>query len=242
MANQNLHERQLSVLRHLTNPRIFDGEPADRGIEGLDLDRLRLLGTMSLGKRIEKIRSALPRSFEHLAHDPRISIGEFVNQFPPKSATRADNAVQFIDYLHGVWCEEPAEPEFLPDLVALELAMAIASACEAEDPETDRSRFPGGCLRLVPGTQLLRCRFDIRALFDGGIERTAPTERDVCLAVLMPADAEQPRVFEVKRDAYAMLNRIRLAEANNSTFKTVAGLSRGLLDDLVQQGILEVQE
>ena len=222
MASQNLHQRQLSVLRHLTNPRIFDGAPADHGVEGLDLDRLRLLGTMSLGKRIEKIRSALPRSFEYLAHDPRISIGEFVSQHPPVSATRSHNATQFTDYLHGVWCEEPAEPEFLPDLVALELAMAIASAWEAEDPETDRSRFPSGCLRLPPGTQLLRCRFDIRVLFDGRAERAAPIERNVCLVVLMPADAEQPRVFEVKLDAYAMLKRIRLAEANDSTIRNAS--------------------
>ncbi len=206
------------------------------------MDRMRLLGKMSLGKRIEKIRSALPRSFEYLAHDPRISIGEFVSQFPPVSATRGDNAVQFIDYLHGVWCEEPAEPEFLPDLVALELAMAIATSSEAEDPGTDRSRFPVGCLRLVPGTQLVRCRFDIRALFDGSAERTAPIKRAMRLAVLMPADAQQPRVFEVKSDAYAMLKRIRIAEANNSTLKTVSGLSSRLLDDLVQQGILEIQK
>ncbi len=241
MASQNLLQRQLSVLRHLTNPRNFDGEAADRGVEGLDLDRLRLLGTMSLGKRIEKIRSSLPRTFEYLAHDPRISIGEFVSQYPPESATRGDNAVQFTDYLHGVWCEEPAEPDFLPDLVALELAMAIASASDAEDPEADRSRIPRFCPRLVPGTQLLRCRFDIRALFDGSVDRTAPVERQICLVVAMPADAEQPRVFEVKRDAYAMLKRIRLAEANNSTLKTVSGLSRRLLDDLIQQGIVEVQ-
>ena len=202
---------------------------------------MRLLGNMSLGKRIEKIRSALPRSFEYFAHDPRISIREFVNQFPPTSATRSENAVQFTDYLHGVWCDEPAEPKFLPDLVALELAMAIASGAEAEDQDNDRSRFPSGCLRLPAATQLVQCRFDIRVLFDGSAERKSPIERKVCLVVMMPADAEQPRVFEVKSDAYAMLKRIRLAEANNATIRNVSGVSQRLVDDLIQKGIVEVQ-
>ncbi len=242
MANPSLHKRQLSVLRHLTNPRYFEGAPGDPGVEGLDPDRLRLMGSLSLGKRIEKIRSALPRSFEYLAHDPRISIGAFVNQFPPETSTRSDNALQFTDYLHGVWCEEPPDPEFLPDLVALELAMAVASASEAEMRAPRRSPFPSGIPRLVPGTQLLRCRFDIRPLFDDSVERTAPIERNICLAVVMPVESENPRVFEVTRDVYAMLNRIRLAEANNSTFATGSGLSRQHLDELVQLGVLEVQE
>jgi hypothetical protein len=242
MARQSLHERQHNVLAYLTNPRKFDGDPAELGLEGMDLDRLRLMGTMSLGKRIDKIHSALPRTFEYLANDSSLSISEFASQYPPLSATRADNAIQFIDYLHGVWCEEPVDPAFLPDLVALELAMAIATAVEPEDPETDRTRTPRGSLRLPPGTQLLRCRFDIRPLFDNSVERRAPIERNLCLVVVMPADAQQPRVFEVKPDAYAMLKRIRLAEANNSTAGCASGVSRRLVDDLIQREILEVQE
>ena len=48
--------------------------PGDAELQGIDPDRLRLIGRLSLGIREYKIRSALPKTCEFLAKNPRISI------------------------------------------------------------------------------------------------------------------------------------------------------------------------
>lgn len=234
MAMQSLHQRQLSILRHVTNPRSFNGEPEDRMLAELGSERLRLIGNLSLGKRMEKIRSVFPRSFEYLAHDPRVRIGDFVDRFPPRSATRLDNAVQFSAYLHDLWRDAPVTPEYLPDVLALELALAAATTAERDGPESAGPNRVGNDFRVADGLQLVRCRFDIRVLFDGAVERTPPVERDVCLAVVAPAGDPQPRVFELADDVFDFVRGLATASAPRP--------SRRRLEELFQLGILEVLE
>lgn len=241
MAAQSLHQRQLSILRHVTNPRRFNGESVDRELAPLGPDRLRLIGDLSLGKRMEKVRSVFPRSFEYLAHDPRVTIGDFVERYPPRSATRIDNATQFSAYLHEIWREAPADPPYLPDVVALELALAAAVVFEADGATTDRTRPIGEVHRLARGAQLLRCRFDVRVLFDSSADRTPPVERDLCLAVLAPADGRNPRVFELTYEVFGTIRELADADHDRAAPAGRSGLSRGRLNELCKLGILEVQ-
>ena len=93
-----LLERQISLLEHLTSAgAIFgDGALPGRHLQGLDPALLRLEACFSHEKRMEKINSTFPRTFEAMRGDDRIDIvRSFVEACPSVDISRIENARQF---------------------------------------------------------------------------------------------------------------------------------------------------
>jgi hypothetical protein len=63
-------------------------------------------------------------------------------------------------------------------------------------------------IRRHPGAVLLRCRFDIRTIFEDDTGAVSPARRDTRLVVDMPRDADNPRVFEVEPVVYDLLSAL----------------------------------
>ena len=201
---QRLLARQTSLLRYLTDPAAYDVASSDAAFAAMDEERLRLIGRMSLSKRMDKIRTALPRTFTYVPHVENLSEAEFASQFPPYTNLRYDNAKQFVEYLRHLWTERPMEPTFLPDLAAVEAAVVKVNAIL---PETD-DRKPGKVdvplFRLARNIELLNCGHDVRTFFAGGAEREPPVERSVSL-VVGTTHGGAPRICEISSKVFDFL-------------------------------------
>jgi len=202
---QRLLARQVSLLRHLTDPYAFEASPAAPEFAAMDEERLRLVGRMSFDKRMSKIRTALPRTFSFVPHVEGMSEAEFARRRPPFTNLRQENARQFVDYLREVWRERaPMEPAFLPDLAAVEAAVVRVNAVVA-DPRTDRP-VPGTApaFRRARDVELLRCGYDVQPFFATGEGRRPPVGRDVRL-VIASSRRQKPRICEVGAGVFDFL-------------------------------------
>jgi hypothetical protein len=241
MSIRHLLDRQTAILEFLTDPLAFNSGQADPALQGIDLSHLRLEGALSLGKRMDKIRSCLPRTFEYLVHSPAMSAEAFAHRFPPFSAARNDNAAQFVEYLHFLWQEELPDPPFLPDLAALELAIAKAITLENNPSACPAGDETAADYRLNANAQLLLCQFDVRVLFDGSAERAPPAERSVHLVIVPPIEGDMPRVFEVSAEFFSLLNGVgdwrRLDELGGAA----GGAQRAQIASLTRHGMVEIR-
>ena len=61
------------------------------------------------------------------------------------------------------------------------------------------------CYRTHPCATLLRCRHDVRPLFEPGRSGGPVTQRQVCLAILASRGRRRPAVMELAPEAFALL-------------------------------------
>jgi hypothetical protein len=198
-----LLDRQVRLLEYLTSgSAIFgrDGEaPIPNALHGIDGRLLRLEAQFSHQKRIEKIKSVFPITFRLLERDCATMVGEFARAFPSAGVARIENAQQFYNFLCGRWQGAPPVPPYLKDVAACELAIArVRSGIAASQAEPTSGKPPRlGSIRRHPEVVLLRCAYDVRSIFEGGVTVTASTRRDTPLAIAIPPDAGHPRIFEI---------------------------------------------
>jgi len=72
-----------------------------------------------------------------------------------------------------------------------------------------RPQAPGFWYRTHPCTGLVRCRYDVRALFEPARSREPVTERTVHLVVLATRGRRRPKVLELAPEAFALLEGSR---------------------------------
>src|SRR4051794_35887360 len=104
-ARRQLFARQESLLRYLTRPASYESRPeqsVEQETSGIDAQRLRLVGRLSLTKRLNKVEALLPATLHCILHHAPDLISEFANQCPPINARRYANAQQFHDFLSSV--------------------------------------------------------------------------------------------------------------------------------------------
>jgi hypothetical protein len=203
MANRLL-DRQASLLEYLTSGGAIFGQqgdvPAARELQGIDPALLRIEARFSYEKRMEKIVAIFPRTFGMLGDTEHAIARAFVDACPPTSIRRIDNARQFYAFVSARWQRERPSPPYLFDVAACELACAEAriraDAPPASTGQPEGSTRPGS-IRRGSGVVLLRCRFDVRPIFEQVSPDAAPVERDTPLAVTIPPGAEGPSVIEL---------------------------------------------
>ncbi len=243
---KRLFDRQARLLEYLTSgSAIFDG--ADTAIlppalHGLDPALLRLEARFSHEKRMEKILAIFPRTFEILGAQSDSIVRDFVRAFPPSGVSRISNGRQFHEHLSSRWRLELPDPPFLPDIAACEFACAqVRLAREELEPipgSADDARSPRR-LRRRPDAVLLRCGYDIRAVFEDEPHQSSPVPRDTPLAVVMPPGAEHPRVFEVLPVIFELL-----ASLDDWTEPGALGLTsehEPLIRELAEHHLIEVR-
>ena len=237
-----LLDRQVRLLEHLTSGDAIFGDIAISSLErarlGIDAGLLRLEARASHEKRMEKIEWVLPRTFELLGAGKAAVIRDFVEACPPASIGRLENARQFHDFLATRWKVAALEPRCLPDVAACELAYASVYGGEKPAPETES---PAACdgIRRHPKVILVRCRHDVRPIFEGGAAAAPAAERDTPLAVSLPAGAEHPVVSELSPDLFDLLEMLD-DFVDMNTFSDLPDV-RELVADLGRRGLLEVR-
>lgn len=245
MAKMRLLQRQISLLEYLTsNAAIFGhdgGAPLGPDLHGIEPGLLRLEARFSYEKRMEKIMTAFPRTFEILGTNRTELINKFIDTYPPTDISRLANARQFHDFLKARWRREPPDPPYLRDVAACELASSQLRAHTEEPILKGGSRTPiaPGCgIRRSSDVVLLRCAYDVRPLFESSTKGVVPIARDTRLAIAKPPDARHPQVFEVSPVVFDLL-----AALDHWTDPAVFGATpdlEELFSNLAEHGLIEV--
>jgi hypothetical protein len=242
---RRLLDRQVSLLKYLTDGSAIFGERADAALDGalrgIDLRLLHLEARFSHEKRMEKIAAVFPRTFELLGVKRDSIIREFVQACPPADISRIENARQFNEFLHGRWQRQAPNPPYLPDVVACEFALAqvrVAADCSPTELPKTGAGSRGSGARRSPGVALLRCAYDVRELFEHG-SGSIPIARDTWLAIAVPRHAGEPQIFELDPVAYDLLDA--LDDWTDAAAFGGAPDANDLLTDLAAAGLLQVR-
>jgi hypothetical protein len=205
VSNPSLHSIQQRLMTLLTTPDAFNSDhPAlvALGNEiGPDVARVSLYGRLSHSKRIKKIQSVLTQTITYLDEpfDP-LTI-KFLKVYPPKSASRHDNAKEFFEFLVRRWEGRPKARPYLLDLARYDLAVAKARTQPwTKDPPRQGDPANPSMVRRSPSISLIRCKYDIRPLLEADDSDVTPERRDLYLVIVLPHDSPNERVFEIGDD------------------------------------------
>jgi hypothetical protein len=205
--SSRLFERQVRLLHYLTSgAAIFNpepGEPLEPLLHGLDQNLLHLEARFSHQKRMEKIAGIMPRTFALLGGRQAVVGRDFARACPPTDISRLTNAREFQAFLVPWWRRRRGRPAYVPDVAACEVACAAVRA--QADQITPGGDAPGrGQIRRHSGVVLLRCKYDVRPLFETRRDRAIPARRDTALAVTAGRDGE-PRILQLAPAVFALL-------------------------------------
>jgi len=220
MADRLL-QRQARLVEHLTSSagifgavRDISNDPA---LQGLDLALLHLEARFS--------------------HEKRTMIREFVKACPPTGISWLGNARQFHAFLRARWRHKPPLPAHLPDIAAYEIAYATVRAGERHGPAR-LAEASAGTVRCHPSAVLLYCAHDIRPLLEGRAGNDTPARRETRLAVTMLPGTDEPRVSELSRDLFELLEMLdRFIDP--SIFHDMPDVEM-LIQNLAAGGLIEV--
>lgn len=206
-----LLDQQAKLIEFLTDPAMFRGPGSDTFIDptvaALDLTALRFIGERSLYKRMDKVGSVLPRTFNELGTLPDYLVSDFASACPPYSASTLANAEQFVAFAYELWERKPPHPRYLIDLAVFELALARVTATSggSNSSRVAAGNEHGWC--RAPGIATVACAHDIRALFDDGAEDMSVIKR--CVFLLVVSDLTHGlRIFEVEETAHKFLETL----------------------------------
>jgi len=233
-----LLERQASLLEYLTGGGAIFGED-DLSVSCLGIDRglLHLEAKFSHQKRMAKIKAVLPRTLDHMGSAREAIVRDFAAACPSSGIGRLENARQFHDFLLGRWREQAAEPPYLPDLAAFEIAYAAVQRMPSEGARAPDA--PPGAIRRHPAVLLLRSAYDIRPILEQESARAALQRGEVCLALTMPDDSRQPVVQALMPELFALLDLLDHF-APREVFDDMPDAD-AMIDDLAASGLVEVR-
>jgi len=236
-------DRQISLLAYLTSSRAIFGERGaaalDPALRGIDSDLLHIEARFSHEKRLTKIALVFPKTFALLADRSDALVREFAGSSPPFDIGRIENARQFHQFLCACWRNEPPQPPYLHDIAACELALATARAAPDERScARDDSDASPRSLRRHPSVTLLRCDYDVRAIFGDGATAAIPVARQSLIAVAVVADGD-PQIMDIASEVFDLL-----AALDDWTDPRLLGAMPGagaLFAELAQAGLLEMR-
>jgi hypothetical protein len=223
----------------MSSDAIFGGTAdAPLVLRGIDRRLLHIEARFSHEKRMKKIFSVFPKTFELLGAGRERIIREFVTACQSVGISQGENAREFHRFLITQWKDVPPTPPYLPDVANCEIAFAKVRSIFARQP-TAVSADAWREVRRKPSVVLLRAVFDIRAIFETAEECTCPIERDTPLAVTTMSTGE-PQIFCLIPEVFELVAALdRWVDATQFERNPEAA---DLVADLVGAGILEVRE
>ena len=214
-----LIDRQTHLLRHLTSPALIfgtselDSAARDPELRGMDVGRLRLEAEFSYNKRMTRIRQTFERTATLLGHGFSTLTRDYAAACPPLTYERYPDAERFFERFLAPDALERPRPPWAADVAAIELALARARTMRPAAMEGEalaaRPQAPGFWYRAHPCAGLVRCRYDVRALFEPARSRAPVTERTVHMVVLATRGRRRPKVLELAPEAFALLEGSR---------------------------------
>jgi hypothetical protein len=240
MSNRLL-DRQTRLLEFLTSgSAIFDdlgGVSHDGAPGGVDRGLLRLEARFSHQKRMEKIAAVFPKTFEVINDCSGAMAREFVDRYPPTDIGRLENARQFYDFICAGREHLAVLPPYLRDVAACELACAQVRGNDLTFDLGQREVPPRNAIRRDPRAVLVRCSYDVRPIFE--VESCAdPVKREALVGVAIPAGADQPQIFELLPQVFALLSA--MDDWTDPTAMAAAPGLSGLIQDLSTCRLIEV--
>lgn len=242
---RRLLDQQASLLEFLTSRGAIFGECADTPLHptlhGIDRGLLQLEARLSHDKRMERIVSVFPRTFELLGDGQAALVGEFIALRPSTSIERLANARQFYDFMSARWQLEPPRIPHICDVAACEFAFETARSDiehERSEPQAAEEGL-GYRVRRYPGVVLLRCHYDIRPIFEDVMQDLTPVARELPLAVRLLPGSVQPSVFEVRPFVFDLLTALD-RWTDPAVFGDSAGV-QNLIAQLAEQRLVEVR-
>jgi hypothetical protein len=242
---KRLLDRQSSLIHYLTSgSAIFgaaDRQFADPDLQSIDPHLLRLEARFSFEKRITKIASIFPLTFDLLRSHQETLIRKFVDASPPFTLGRLENARQFYDFLLTHWRQEPPVPAHLPDVAVCELAFATARFMGI-DGSGNVEKFAARAapsVRRSRAVVLLRTAHDVRPLFGGVFEPGSPVARDVPLAIVAQPSADRPKILELAPAVFDLLGALD-DWVDHAMFDQFADADE-LITELANAGLLEMR-
>jgi hypothetical protein len=237
MQTRSLSDRQASLARALTRPETYLGAPERMSehldVMGVDPKRLRVLGRLTHGKRLDKIANTLPITVRLIgARFEEFGI-VFANMYSPRSATRQDNAEQFQHFLRHEFAPSAPVP-YLLDVAVFELALSRARQ-RVETSEKTGSAGPIDDVRRHSPIELCVLAWDVRPLFIDSLAQEAISERALHLAIVGWVGQPSPRVYDLPRPTYDLIASLddwcSVRDASDSERRLIEGLCRrGILD------------
>jgi hypothetical protein len=242
---KSLLDRQVSLVEYMTSATVIFGGGSEPSLApdlgGVSRELLHLEAHFSYAKRMEKIAAVLPRTFALLGGGETAIVREFVESWPPTTISRFENARQFHQFLLLRWMNEAPDPPYVRDVAACELACAeIDADVQDRDPQLGAvSCALGPGIRRSPAVVLLRSAYDIRPIFETGLQQAVPKQRETPLVIALPPRVHRPQVFEVLPAIFDLLAVLDdwvdpVALDDDPCFTK-------LLADLTAQGLVEVR-
>jgi len=243
---KRLLDRQVSLVEYMSSGAAIFGDRRETSLapalRGTDRGLLDLEARFSYSKRIEKITAVLPRTFGLLGSNEAATVRAFVEACPPVTISRLENARQFHRFLSSRGMREAPDPPYLCDVAACELACAEIDA-DGEDrdlhPAEREPRAPRSGIRRCPAVILRRCAYDVRPIFEAGLEQAVPMKRETPLVIALPPGANGPQVFEVMPAVFDLL--AALDDWTDPSGLDSEPHAAKLLADLTAHGLIEVR-
>jgi hypothetical protein len=242
MASQLLHQ-QASLIDYLTSRAAIFAEQTDTplppALYGIDCALLNLEAQFTHQKRMDKISAVFARTFTLLGAHSDSLVRDFAQTCPPVGITRLENARQFFDFLCARLRNDPRVPPYIGDIATCEFACAQARVDDAQPVLQDREIAPPAAIRRHPNTILLRASYDIRPMFEGGVETVPPPKRDTPLGVTVPPGSAEPKIFELVPPIFHLLSLLD-DWSDASEMRAEPELNK-LIGELVTCGLIEVR-
>lgn len=207
-----LLEIQVKLAEYIADPARFlggrDKASSDPLFATMDLDRLALMGRLTLDKRTYKMRSVLPKTFESLADRRDEIMEDFAAHYRPISLSGEQDARQFQEYLslyaQDKFCLAPA----IADLAALEIALWSVGRDATEGLASSSGTVLDFAqkIRRVRDATLLACDAGVRPLMGGNAAASGEASTSVYLAVAKDMIQNRARVFELNQRAFELLS------------------------------------
>jgi hypothetical protein len=237
-----LLDRQRRLLEYLTSGSAIFRDQREKGLDaalqGIARDRLDLEARFSHEKRMEKIAAVFPRTISLLGDGYSAIVREFVDACPPHDISRITNARQFHDFLKEYWKPRTPCPPYASDVAACELACAeVRLASENICAETWSSGK--AAVRRRREVVLLRCAYDIRAVFESSGGGAAPVARQTCIAIATDPDTGEARMLELAPEVFELIAGLD-AWADPTAFEETPEAA-ALLAELAEAGLLEIR-
>lgn len=249
MLNRTLLDRQLELLRYLTNTDLVFGGKAgllqaanDPSLRGMSLPLLRLEAEMSFSKRMGKIAKPLDRTFAYLGHHRTRIFREFADAFPPKTFKRYDEALAFHQFLIERWKLKSAVPAFLPDVARLEIVM---SRIRAQRASLEAAPPDGDFVRLSESAEVIRLNFDIRPIFETKEMIIDVPRMENHILVAQMIRGHSPRIIPIAPTIAKLLNSLTTwtpLEVVVAQAKASADVTSGVISILIRGGAIETSQ
>jgi hypothetical protein len=237
-----LLDRQRRLLEYLTSGDAIFRERREGGVDpvlqGIARDRLDLEARFSHEKRMEKIAAVFPRTIALLGDGYAAIVRAFADTCPPHDISRIANARQFHDFLGAHWKQRMPWPSHLPEVAACELACAEVRLA-SNDLCADARPFSKAGLRRRRDVVLLRCVYDIRAVFESIGGGAAPVERQTCIAIAPDPHTAQPRVLELEPEVFGLIAGLD-AWIDSTAFEETPEAA-ALIAELAEAGLVEIR-